>query len=287
MNNTVSLNLLAYTDLFYSQIKRNHVHAFPNNSFDSRRAHPVLCSIGVLTNSSNCILFKDLISYKNPLHELFSQQVIANIKIISNDKEWAYPNGILNIEHSLISLRCISSSIKNYETAIKILGQFCLTENTVDFDLTNFMKKITFSSYYDYAYPNNVYSEANAHPSFQMLISLTENVTSIIKSVQTDDSQLKTILIEIENKLQISIDQLHQAYPNNNFQATIGHKCLTKFVDSWKSFKDFSVSSLNNYFKEQALIEQYANKIKSLDKTNIIDSLAIGENTNSELIVSI
>lgn len=269
MNKTVSLDIFSCIDLIYEHMEINYFFAFPDNNFSESRSHQVLSRFSVFSKFISLIFNKNKIITTNPLQEIYFQQIISNANIICQDKIWAYPDKILNNNRSLISIECIDSSLKNYKTSIKLLGEHCLKNNTVSFNFIDLIKSVSCLDYYNYAYPNKSYSEDQAHISFQLLLAITESLSAIINSIKTEDKELTDILSNMNGKLQESKQHIHNAYPKQNFDHSVGHACLGNFIESWSSFKEFSLISLKNYFEKKELIHNYENKINSFSPTNL------------------
>lgn len=261
MNKNLSFDVLYCLDKIYGRMKDNYNFAYPNDNFDSNRAHQVLCRFGVFHASLITIFSKENMIPSNELENVFFQQIQANAKIISFDKEWAYPQNTLSDNRAPSALNCIESSLKNYRSAIVLLGKHCFNNSKAQFNLLNFIENLSCSHFYNYAYPDNNYSEGKAHPAFQMLLTLSENVLFVIDSIQTNDEDLQKILQTSKEKMEETKSHLTNAYPNNSFNKNVGHQCLTKFINSWKNFKEFSVTSLKTYFEKQAIIQEYEAKL--------------------------
>lgn len=261
MNKLVSLDVFSCLDSMYKRMSSNYDFAFPNNNFSEGRAHQILCRFNVFDNHVKLILLLENIPSPDTLQSIYFKQVIANISVVEFFRNWTYPQNNIDHGRTKIALHCIESSLKNYRNAITLLGEHCVKDKTVDFDLIHFIKEISCSSYYNYAYPKNNYSEEAAHPAFQMLISLTDNVSDVLSSIKTNNPELNTIIVTMASKVKLLKDNLNKAYPNNNFKSSLGHQFLTEFINSWKSFKELSVTSLNSYFEKQALINQYEAKL--------------------------
>lgn len=284
MNKNVSLDIFGYTNSLYHRMKKNYDFAFSNNTLERGRVHPILCRFGVFHNNFKLVFSEESIFPTDPLHSIFFQQVMGNVNIIYSDKEWCYPNNQINLERAHSSLSSIETSLGNYQKSISLLGKYCLQDKTVEFDLIHFLKNISCLSYYNYAYPNDHYSEPNAHPSFQMLLSLVTNVDSIISFVKTSDVQLQEIITTMHDKLTIITDNLNVVYPNNNFNNSLGHTSLSKFLHSWTNFKETSLNSLSNYFDRKNLIMNYENQLKNQGVINTpsVDTVTIAEVEKTE-----
>lgn len=269
MNKTIPLDLFSSIDSIYERMGHNYSFAFPDNSFSQSRAHPVLSRFDVFSNFLKLVLKKDYVTTENSFQEVYLNQIVENVKIIIYDKDWAYPEGKLNENRGLAAINCIDSSLKNYKSSIKLLGEHCLKNNVVSFDLIRFINDVSCLNYYKYAYPNNYYSEDKAHNTFQMLLALTDSLSLVLNTVITDDKELNDIISNVNDKLKESKKYLNQAYPDNNFDKSSGHECLSKFLKSWTSFKEFSLISLKNYFEKQELITDYENKLNSLSQITV------------------
>lgn len=271
MNHTLPLDILSCIDLIYGRMQNNYSFAFIDNKFEEQRAHPILCRFTVFNNNIKSILSKEVVISPEPLQDIYFKQVIENLSIIQRYKEWAYPNNSLNNDRIYTSLNCIESSIKNYNGAIKLLGNYCLNDKYVDFNLMHFVSNISCSIYFNYAYPDEHYSESKSHPTFQMLLTLTENISYVVNSLKTEDVELQSIISTMTEKLKISQQILIKAYPDNKFKNSIGHSCLSQFMTSWLSFKESSLTSLKNHFEKKQLIKDYEAKLdihnELIDKT--------------------
>lgn len=261
MNKNFSFDVMTCLDKIYGRMKDNYSFAYPDDNFSSDRAHQVLCRFGVFYTSLNTIFSKTYIIPDNEVENIFFQQVVANAKIIGFDKEWAYPNETLSLSRAPSALNCIESSLKNYRSSISLLGNYCFREKQAQFNLLNFIENLSCTHFYNYAYPNDLYSGETAHPAFQMLLTFTENIIFVIQSIKTDDDEIKKILTNSSQKITNAKENLLTAYPNNSFRKEIGHQCLSKFIASWKNFKESSVTELKNYFEKQAIIEEYESKL--------------------------
>lgn len=281
MTNTVPLAVLSCIDQIYGRMQDNYKFAYPNDNFDTTRGHQVFCRFSMFCNFIHTLLNKDNVDTDNAVESIYFQQVLANTNIISSDKEWAYPSNNLSASRSSTALNCIESSIRNYVSAIKVLGEHCFNNKTVDFNLINFIEKVSVSNAYNYAYPNNHYDEEKAHASFQMLLTISECTIISLSSIKTNQEELQNILTTSIEKVQFCKDVLSKAYPNNSFNKSVGHQCLTQFINSWKSFKEISLTSFKTHFEKQNIIKEYEAKLK---EHNIVSQVAETPDMEKEAI---
>lgn len=262
MNKTLNINIMSCLDKIYERMNDNYNFAYPNGNFELNRAHPVLCRFSVFHATLITLFDKDNLIACNELEKIFFQQVIGNAKTIAFDKEWSYPNGSFSENRAPSSLNCIETSMKNYRSAIKLLGNHCFSDKKANFDLVHFVKNISCLTAYNYAYPNNYYSEDKAHAAIQMLLTITENVIHIVNSVVAPDKEVDNIISNYSTKLESAKQTLLKSYPNNQFNSQYGHACLNQFIETWKNAKEVCVPQLTTYFEKQALIADYEAKLQ-------------------------
>lgn len=261
MNKTLNLNVMSCLDKIYERMNDNYNFAYPNGSFDQNRAHQVLCRFGTFHATLTTLFDKDYMIASNEVEKVFFQQMVSHAKIIGFDKEWAYPNSSLSDSRAPSALNCIETSMKNYRSSIKLLGNYCFADKKATFDLIGFIENISCLNAYNYAYPNNYYNEDKAHAAIQMLLTITENIIYIVESIVPPNSEVHNIISTYSGKLDSAKKTLLKAYPNNQFNKELGHSCLSKFIETWKSAKEVCVPQLKTYFEKQELIADYEAKL--------------------------
>ncbi len=269
MKNTLSFDVLSCVNQVYGRMQDNYKFAYPGDNFESSRAHQILCRFGTFSSFIHTLLQSENFDTDNAVDSIYFQQILANSKIIAFDKDWSYPGGNLSTNRVSTSLNCIESSIRNYDSSIKILGNHCFKDKTVAFNLIHFIEKISCNNFYNYAYPDNNYSSEKGHPALQMLLTLTECTMFVFNNIKTDNPELEVIIKNSFDKVQTCKEYLNKAYPNGSFNSAVGHSCLSQFINAWKNFKEISLTSLKTYFEKQNIIKEYENKLK---EHNIISS---------------
>lgn len=121
MKNSLSFDVLSCVNQVYGRMQDNYKFAYPGDNFESSRAHQILCRFGTFSSFIHTLLQSENFDTDNAVDSIYFQQVLANSKIIAFDKDWSYPSGNLSTNRASTSLNCIESSIRNYESSVKIL----------------------------------------------------------------------------------------------------------------------------------------------------------------------
>ena len=72
-----------------------------------------------------------------------------------------------------------------------------------------------------------------------MLKAFCTSLSHFIDCLKTDDADLKIIINNLKKDLSKCSDSLDNAYPNNSFVNSLGHKSLESFINHWKTLQNF------------------------------------------------
>lgn len=246
-----SIDMLGLADAIYRKMKNVCEFSFEDGKFLKNRAHQVLLSVGVyagkLQELAESAAAHDASS--DPMFKVLLRQIAAGCALIIKDKNWAYPDNSLSHERSHGAIRCVETSLAHYRDVQRPLALELIPEMPAPFDLATWLDEFAIQPQLSYVYENNTYALAKAHPCFQMLIAATDCAELALRCLKTQDPDLQPILDRAAVRIHDSKSFLNDAYPppENSFDAKKGPELLSKFIESWKEFKIFTLSDLASY----------------------------------------